>query len=171
MRLAKQLGCRYLHRPERLHAKAGNLNAGLSLCHGELVAVFDADFIPQQQFLERSIGFLLEPDVALVQTPQSFINADPVMFNLRKESWLLPDEECFYRWIEPVRDGWGTVVCAGTAFVVRRRALDDIGGFVEGALSEDYVTGIALRAEGWTLLYLTRKSSLLDWPRSPWRTL
>ena len=159
MRLAKQLGCRYLHRPERLHAKAGNLNAGLSLCHGELVAVFDADFIPQQRFLERSIGFLLEPDVALLQTPQSFINADPVMRNLRMESWLLPDEECFYRWIEPVRDGWGAVVCAGTAFVVRRRALDEIGGFVEGALSEDYVTGIALRAQGWRLLYLQEKLS------------
>ena len=157
--LAKQLGCRYLHRPERLHAKAGNLNAGLSRCDGELVAVFDADFIPQQRFLERSIGFLLDPDVALLQTPQSFINADPVMRNLRMESWLLPDEESFYRWIEPVRDGWGAVVCAGTAFVVRRRALDGIGGFVEGALSEDYVTGIALRAQGWKLLYLQQKLS------------
>ena len=158
-RLAKQLGCRYMHRPERRHAKAGNLNAGLSQCHGELVAVFDADFIPQQRFLEHSIGFLLDPDVALLQTPQSFINADPVMRNLRMESWLLPDEESFYRWIEPVRDGWGAVVCAGTAFVVRRRALDGIGGFVEGALSEDYVTGIALRAQGWKLLYLQQKLS------------
>ena len=158
-RLAQQLGCRYMHRPERLHAKAGNLNAGLSRCDGELVAVFDADFIPQQRFLERSIGFLLDPDVALLQTPQSFINADPVMRNLRMESWLLPDEESFYRWIEPVRDGWGAVVCAGTAFVMRRRALDGIGGFVEGALSEDYVTGIALRAQGWKLLYLQQKLS------------
>ena len=148
-----------MHRPERRHAKAGNLNAGLSQCHGELVAVFDADFIPQQRFLEQSIGFLLDPDVALLQTPQSFINADPVMRNLRMESWLLPDEESFYRWIEPVRDGWGAVVCAGTAFVVRRRALDGIGGFVEGALSEDYVTGIALRAQGWKLLYLQQKLS------------
>ena len=44
-RQPNKLGCRYMHRPERLHAKAGNLNAGLSQCHGELVAVFDADFI------------------------------------------------------------------------------------------------------------------------------
>ena len=97
--------------------------------------------------------------MARLQTPQSFINADPVMRNLRMESWLLPDEESFYRWIEPVRDGWGAVVCAGTAFLVRRRALDGIGGFVEGALSEDYVTGIALRAQGWKLLYLQQKLS------------
>ena len=157
--LARSLGCRYQRRPERRHAKAGNLNAGLRRCHGELVAVFDADFIPQHRFLERSIGFLLEPDVALLQTPQSFINADPVMRNLRLESWLLPDEESFYRWIEPVRDGWGAVVCAGTAFVVRRHALDQVGGFVEAALSEDYVTGIALREQGWKLLYLQQKLS------------
>ena len=157
--LAKRLGCRYRHRRERRHAKAGNLNAGLRGCHGELVAVFDADFIPQHRFLELCIGFLQEPDVALLQTPQAFINADPVMRNLRMESWLLPDEESFYRWIEPVRDGWGAVVCAGTAFLVRRRALDQVGGFVEGALSEDFVTGIALREQGWRLLYLQQKLS------------
>ena len=157
--LASRLGCRYRHRTERLHAKAGNLNDGLRRSRGELVAVFDADFIPQRGFLERSIGFLLDPSVALVQTPQSFINADPVLRNLRLERWLLPDEECFYRWIEPVRDGWGAVVCAGTAFVARRQALNDVGGFVEQALSEDFVTGIALRQRGWRLLYLQEKLS------------
>ena len=133
--LASSLGCRYLHRPERHGAKAGNLNHGLRHGHGERVAVFDADFIPQRHFLERCIGFLQEPDVALVQTPQTFINADPVMRNLRMEHFLLSDEESFYRWIEPVRDGWGAVVCAGTAFLVRREALNSVGGFVEQALS------------------------------------
>jgi cellulose synthase (UDP-forming) len=157
--LASSLGCRYLHRPERHGAKAGNLNHGLRHGRGELVAVFDADFIPQRHFLERCIGFLQEPDVALVQTPQTFINADPVMRNLRMEPWLLSDEESFYRWIEPVRDGWGAVVCAGTAFLVRREALNSVGGFVEQAISEDFVTGIALRRQGWRLRYLQEKLS------------
>ena len=157
--LARSLGCRYLHRPERHGAKAGNLNHGLRHSRGELVAVFDADFIPQRHFLERCIGFLQEPDLALVQTPQTFINADPVMRNLRMERWLLSDEESFYRWIEPVRDGWGAVVCAGTAFVARRDALNSVGGFVEQAISEDFVTGIALRRQGWRLRYLQEKLS------------
>ena len=100
---------------------------------GELVAVLDADFIPQQDFLQRCIGFLSEPDVALVQTPQCFLNADPVMRNLGMEPWLLSDEESFYRWIQPVRDGWGAVVCAGTSFVARRSALESVGGFVGNA--------------------------------------
>ena len=157
--LAVHLGCRYLHRPERVQAKAGNLNHGLRYGRGELVAVLDADFIPQQDFLQRCIGFLSEPDVALVQTPQCFLNADPVMRNLGMEPWLLSDEESFYRWIQPVRDGWGAVVCAGTSFVARRSALESVGGFVGNAISEDLVTGIALNAHGWRLIYLQEKLS------------
>ena len=157
--LAQRLGCRYLHRPERVQAKAGNLNHGLRHGRGELVAVLDADFIPQQDFLRRCIGFLSEPDVGLVQTPQCFLNADPVMRNLGMESWLLSDEESFYRWIQPVRDGWGAVVCAGTSFVARRSALESVGGFVGNAISEDLVTGIALNAQGWRLIYLQEKLS------------
>ena len=82
-----------------------------ALGRGELVAVFDADFVPQRHFLERTVGLLLDPRVGLVQTPQHFFNADPVMRNLALEAWLLPDEESFYRWIEPVRSGWRAVVC------------------------------------------------------------
>ena len=157
--LARSLGCHYRHRPERSNAKAGNLNDGLRFSDGELITVFDADFIPQASFLETTIGLLMNPEVGLVQTPQHCINADPVMRNLGMERWLLPDEESFYRWIEPVRDGWGAVVCAGTSFVVRRQALDSVGGFAEEALSEDFVTGIALREQGWRLIYLQQKLS------------
>ena len=157
--LAKEMGCRYRHRPERAHAKAGNLNDGLRLGHGELVAVFDADVIPQQNFLDDTVGFLINPEIALIQTPQHSLNADPLMRNLGMEQWLVPDEESFYRWIQPVRDAWGAVVCAGTSFVVKRRALEQIGGFVEQALSEDLVTGIALREQGWRLVYLQQKLS------------
>jgi cellulose synthase (UDP-forming) len=152
--LAEHHGCRYLSRRERRHAKAGNLNAGLAASGGELVAVFDADFVPQSHFLERTIGLLADPTVGLVQTPQVFFNADPLMRNLTMERWMLPDEDNFYRWIEPVRSAWGAVVCAGTAFVARRQALDQVGGFVEAALSEDFVTGIALLGRGWQVRYL-----------------
>ena len=157
--LALRHGCHYRHRPARTHAKAGNLNDGLHHCSGELVAVFDADFIPQRNFLNSCIGFLQDPSVGLLQTPQTFINADPVMRNLGMERWLLPDEESFYRWIEPVRDGWGAVVCAGTAFLARRSAIDSVGGFKEQAISEDFVTGLRLRRKGWKLLYLQQKLS------------
>lgn len=157
--LAERWNCRYLARPQRHHAKAGNLNHALAHTKAELVAVFDADFVPQRHFLDRTIGLLLDPAVALVQTPQCFFNADPVLRNLELEPWLLPDEESFYRWIEPVRSSWGAVVCAGTSFLARRTALDSVGGFVEAAVSEDFVTGIAMAAQGWKLRYLGEKLS------------
>ncbi len=104
---------------------------------------------------------LLEQDssAALVQTPQSYMNADPVLRNLQLERWLLPDEESFYRWVEPVRQGVGAVVCAGTSFVVRRRALMAVGGFETGTPSEDLATGIRLAAAGWRLHFLAEKLS------------
>ena len=59
--LAQQLGCRYRARSEHAHAKAGNLNAALPLLQGELVAVLDADVVPQRNFLQRTVS-LLEQD-------------------------------------------------------------------------------------------------------------
>jgi cellulose synthase (UDP-forming) len=157
--LAATLGCRYLSRPDNRHAKAGNLNHAIALTTGEFIAVFDADFVPTRNFLERTVGFFQSSSVGLVQTPQSFYNADPIARNLGLEDILTPEEEVFYRQIQPIRDGAGSVVCSGTSFVVRRQALKDAGGFVTDSLSEDYFTGIRLSAQGYRLVYLDEKLS------------
>ena len=97
--------------------------------------------------------------MALVQTPQSFYNVDPIARNLGLEDILTPEEEVFYRQLQPIKDGAGSVVCSGTSFIVRRQALNDIGGFVTDSLSEDYFTGIRLSAKGYRLVYLDEKLS------------
>ena len=158
--LAERLGCRYLQRKGGRHAKAGNLNHALPHLQGELIAVFDADVVPQQIFLRRTVPAVLEDQrTALVQTPQSYMNADPVLRNLRLERWVMPDEESFYRWVEPSRQGVGAVVCAGTSFLVRRQALLEVGGFETATPSEDLATGIRLAAHGYRLRYLNEKLS------------
>jgi cellulose synthase (UDP-forming) len=157
--LCDRLGCRYLARDDHLHAKAGNLNHGLGHCHGDLVAVFDADVVPLRPFLNRTVGLFTDPAVGFVQTPQSYMNADPVMRNLRLERWLLPDEESFYRWIQPTRQNLNAVVCAGTSFVMRRDALDRVGGFETATPSEDLATGIRITAAGYRNHYLSEKLS------------
>jgi cellulose synthase (UDP-forming) len=157
--LCRRLGCRYRSRGDRRHAKAGNLNHVLPELTGELVVVFDADVIPQRDFLARTVGLFDDPRVALVQTPQTYRNADPVIRNLGLERWLMPDEEFFYRWIEPVRQGVGAVVCAGTSFVMRRQALLGVGGFETATPSEDLATGIRLTASGYRCVYLNEKLS------------
>lgn len=158
--LAASLDVRYRRRPLHQQAKAGNLNAALPHCRGELVAVFDADVVPQPHFLRRTVGLFLEQSrLGFVQTPQSYMTPDPLMRNLAMEDWLLHDEESFYRWIEPVRDSVNAVVCAGTSFVMRRCAIDQVGGFTSDCLSEDLATGIRVIAEGWLSAYLPEKLS------------
>jgi cellulose synthase (UDP-forming) len=157
--LAEELGCEYRTRPDNRHAKAGNLNYAIAHTNSELIVIFDADFVPTRNFLTRTVGFFQDPQVALVQTPQTFYNPDPIARNLGLENTLTPDEEVFYRQIQPIRDGVGGVICAGTSFVVRRSALTATGCFVTESLSEDYFTGIRLAASGYRVLYLNEKLS------------
>ncbi len=157
--LAEELECEYITRSDNIHAKAGNLNHALTQINGELIVVFDADFIPTKNFLTRTLGFFQDEQIALVQTPQSFYNADPIAYNLGLENIVTPEEEVFYRQIQPIKDSAGSVVCAGTSFVVRRSALEKTGGFVTESLSEDYFTGINLSAIGYKLIYLNEKLS------------
>ncbi|MGB5634641.1 MAG: glycosyltransferase, partial [Waterburya sp.] len=157
--LAQELGCHYITRPDNSGAKAGNLNNALRQTKGELVVVFDADFVPTTNFLERTVGFFQQEKIALVQTPQSFYNSDPVARNLGLEGVLTSEEEVFYRYLQPIKDGAGSLVCAGTSFVARREALRDIGYFTTDSISEDYFTGIRLAARGYELAYLDEKLS------------
>ena len=157
--MAAELGCEYITRPDNRYAKAGNLNHAIAKTNSELIVVFDADFVPTQNFLTRTVGFFQDENVALVQTPQSFYNTDPIARNLGLENILTPEEEVFYRQIQPIRDGAGSIICSGTSFVVRRSALEAVGGFVTDSLSEDYFTGIRLSAKGYRLVYLDEKLS------------
>lgn len=157
--LSRQLGCHYLARPQRSNAKAGNLNHALPYLQAELIAVFDADVVPLENFLNRTVGLFKNPLVGFVQTPQTYMNADPVMRNLRLERWLMPDEESFYRWIQPDRQRLGAVVCAGTSFVMRCKSLEKVGGFETQTASEDLATGIRIIAAGYRGIYVPEKLS------------
>ncbi len=157
--ICTQMGIGYLARGDRRHAKAGNLNHALRHVQADLIAVFDADVVPLSPFLRRTVGLFLDPSVGFVQTPQTYMGADPLMRNLRLERWLMADEETFYRWVEPTRHRLGAVVCAGTSFVMRRAALEAIGGFDTGTTSEDLATGIRLVAAGYRGLYVAEKLS------------
>lgn len=157
--LAADLGCEYMTRPDNQYAKAGNLNHAIAHTTGDLIVVFDADFVPTRNFLTRTVGFFQDQQVALVQTPQSFYNSDPIARNLGLENVLTSEEEVFYRQIQPIRDAAGSVICSGTSFLVRRSALEATGGFVTDSISEDYFTGIRLSAQGYKLIYLNEKLS------------
>ena len=152
--LAQELGCHYRDRPDNRDAKAGNMNAALPSSRGELIAVFDADFIPTQDFLERTVGFFSDSKVGLVQTPQNFYSVDAVSRNLGLPGIITEEQQVFFRAAQPGRDTFGATLCHGTSFVVRRKAVEEIGGFPGETLSEDWATSIKLQSRGHKCYYL-----------------
>jgi cellulose synthase (UDP-forming) len=158
-KLAEELGCRYVTREESVHAKAGNLNNGLKHAKGDIVVVFDADFIPLENFLERTVGFFEDSEVAMVVTPQNFYNPDQPEINLGGR--IIPHEQTvFYGIIQPGRDYTNSVVCTGTSSLMRRKHLDEIGGIAIGVIVEDWATGMSLQAKGYKSLFLNEMVSV-----------
>jgi cellulose synthase (UDP-forming) len=152
--LARELGCQYRDRSDNRQAKAGNLNAALRTSKGELIVCFDADFIPTQDFLERTVGFFVDPNVALVQTPQNFYNVDAIARNLGLSGIITEEQQLFMRAAQPGRDTFGAPICHGTSFVVRRAAILAVGGFPGETLTEDWATSIKLQSAGFKCCYL-----------------
>ncbi len=164
--LAVELGVNYLARPDNLHRKAGNLNYALAHSHGDLVAVFDCDFIPFKQFLYRTIGFFSDPEVALVQTPQHYFNSDFHLRNLGLDFLMPSDLDSFFHYSQVVRDRFNAVICCGTSYVARREALVSVGGYYTKCIVEDYQTATSLMIKGWRIVYLDQILSLGEVPRT-----
>jgi cellulose synthase (UDP-forming) len=152
--LAEQLGCRYLARADNTHAKAGNLNHGLAHSSGELVVVFDADHAPRRDFLVKTLGYFDDEAVGFVQTPQDFYNLDSYQHRRRGAGGAVwTEQSLFFRVIQRGKDYWNAAFFCGSCAVVRRSALDAIGGFATGTVTEDLHTSIRLHAKGYKSIY------------------
>lgn len=161
----ERAGFNYLKRPDNTHFKAGNLNHALTHVMAlaeapDFIAVFDADFVAQPNFLERTLALMADEKVGIVQTPQTFYNPDPFQFGLRaRETW--PDEQRFLFDIRmPSADAKGGAQCCGTSFLLRVKALSAIGGrFPVDTICEDTMTSIKLKEKGWQTVYLMERLS------------
>ncbi len=152
--MARELGCFYLTRPDNAHAKAGNLNRALKRTHGDLVAIFDADHVPVRGFLLKTVGFFEDAGIALVQTAQHFFNPDPYERNLNLQGRIAPEQTFFYHVIQPGNDFWNSAFFCGSGAVLRRSAIESIGGFKVTTVTEDAHTALELHARGWRSAYL-----------------
>lgn len=163
--LAGKLGAHYLTRPDNAHAKAGNINNGLRHVASlpeppDFISILDADFVPMPQFLRRSLTLFREDDVGIVQTPQHFINPDPLQANLSM-SRVWPDEQrYFFDVLMASKDAWGAAFCCGTSSVIRFRELYRMGGFPTDSVTEDYLVTLKMKAAGFRTVYLNERLSL-----------
>lgn len=152
--LAAEVGCHYLARGGNQYGKAGNLNHGLAHAKGEFVAVFDADHAPRRDFLHRLLGYFRDPELAFVQTPQDYYNLDSYQHrSARAKRTVWTEQLLFFRVIMPGKDRHNAAFFAGSCAVVRRSALDAIGGFAPETITEDLHTSIRLHKQGYRSLY------------------
>jgi cellulose synthase (UDP-forming) len=152
--LAERLGVRYLARTENVNAKAGNLNNALKYARGEYVAVFDCDHAPQKNFLVRVLGYFRDPLVACVQTQQDYFNLDSYQHRWRgskKKVWT--EQALFFKVLLRGKDYWNAAFFCGSCAVLRRSALDKIGGFATETVTEDLHTTIRLHKAGYRTIY------------------
>jgi cellulose synthase (UDP-forming) len=155
--LARDLGVTYVSRADNQNAKAGNLTNGLAKSDGELVAVFDADHAPAREFLQQTVGhFFNDERLFLVQTPHFFLNPDPIEKNLGTFRSMPSENEMFYGVIQRGLDKWNASFFCGSAAVLRRSALEEVGGFPGTSITEDCEAALELHARGWNSIYVNK---------------
>ena len=147
--MADHVGARYLSRPDRTDAKAGNLNNALRHVSADAVLVLDADHVADPGIVEQLVPFLEDPAVAVVQTPQDFYNTD----SFEHSHGDYNEESLFYRVMQPGKDRCNASFWCGTGALLRVAALHDVGGVATGTITEDLHTTIRLHRAGWLTAY------------------
>ena len=141
----------YRHRSNRHGYKAGALQEGLQSATGEFIAVFDADFIPPEDFLERTMHYFTDPKVGVVQTRWTYLNRH---YNLLTEvEAMLLDGHFVLE--HGARFGGGLFFnFNGTAGILRREMIEDAGGWQHDTLTEDSDLSYRAQMKGWKFVYI-----------------
>ncbi|MDF7661031.1 UDP-forming cellulose synthase catalytic subunit [Erwiniaceae bacterium L1_54_6] len=153
---AATVGVQYVVRPTHEHAKAGNINHALKTrCRGDYVAIFDCDHVPTRSFLQLSMGwFLKDKQLAMLQTPHHFFSPDPFERNLGRFRQTPNEGSLFYGLVQDGNDTWDAAFFCGSCAVLRRTALDEIGGIAVETVTEDAHTSLRLHRRGYTSAYI-----------------
>ena len=140
----------YLHRKDRRGYKAGALKEGMKTARGELVAIFDADFVPKANFLKESIPYFTDPIVGMVQTRWGHINSD---YSLLTRAQSIGIDGHFG--VEQAARAWSGFFLNfnGTAGIWRKRTIEDAGGWQADTLTEDLDLSYRAQLKGWKLIF------------------
>jgi cellulose synthase/poly-beta-1,6-N-acetylglucosamine synthase-like glycosyltransferase len=151
----------YIHRDDRAGFKAGALAEGLKTAKGEYIAVFDADFVPQRDILQKTIHFFSDKSVGMVQTRWSYLNRDYSLLT-RIQAILLDGHFV----IEHTARNWSGRFFNfnGTAGIWRRNAVETAGGWQNDTLTEDLDLSYRSQLKGWKFIFLKDEISPSEIP-------
>jgi len=153
-KIAQELGIGYIRRAGNANAKAGNLNYAIRVTDAEFILQLDADHVPMPNIVDQILGYFNDPKVAFVQTPQDFYNTDSfthVINDDAREMW--EENRIFYSLLQPGKDSHNASFFCGCGGMLRRSALEEIGGFQSKTIIEDMETSLTLHSHGWKSVY------------------
>lgn len=141
----------YIHRTNRSGFKAGALENGLKTARGEFVAVFDADFVPGADFLQKTVPFFADSGIGMVQVRWGHLNRD--FSALTEAQSIFLDGHFIIEHTARNRAG-----CFfnfnGTAGIWRRTTIGDAGGWQHDTLTEDLDLSYRAQVRGWRFVFL-----------------
>lgn len=141
----------YIHREDRRGYKAGALENGLNVAKGEFICIFDADFIPPVEILQKTIHYFSDPNVGMVQARWDHINRDHSL--LTKTQAILLDGHFVIEHAARNRSG-RFMSFNGTAGMWRKSCIVDAGGWEHDTLTEDLDLSYRAQMKGWKFLFL-----------------
>ncbi len=169
--LADSLKVGYMGLSGNKLAKAGNLNNAIQKTHSPLIATFDADMIPNSEFLMETVPYFFLPvmkkdengkwirkseeeidkkeKIGFIQTPQSFYNSDLFQYNLYSSGNIPNEQDYFFRQINIGKNRNNSPIYAGSNTVISREALESVGGIATGTITEDFETGLLIEGNGY----------------------
>lgn len=151
----------YQRRADRTGYKAGALEAGLRAARGELIAIFDADFVPPRNILRATVGYFADPRVGMVQTRWDHLNREASL--LTKAQAVLLDGHFVIEHTARNRSG-RFMSFNGTAGIWRREAIADAGGWQHDTLTEDLDLSYRAQLRGWKFVFLPDLTSPAELP-------
>ncbi len=148
---AQGLDIVHIRRNDRTGFKAGALQYGLKIAKGEFLAIFDADFLPQPDFLLKTLPQFKEAKIGMVQTRWGHVNKDYSMLT-RLQAFGL---DAHFSIEQTGRSNAGSLInFNGTAGVWRKSCIEQSGGWSADTLTEDLDLSYRAQLQGWKFKYL-----------------
>lgn len=157
----KGFNIKYIHRTDRTGYKAGALKYGLDFAEGEFVAIFDADFVPNPDFLLKTVPHFTNPNIGMVQTRWEHLNEE-YSFLTRAQALALDGHFVLE---QQVRNKAGFFInFNGTAGIWRKSCIYDAGNWQPDTLTEDLDLSYRAQLKGWKFIYLNDVTSPAELP-------
>jgi cellulose synthase/poly-beta-1,6-N-acetylglucosamine synthase-like glycosyltransferase len=151
----------YIHRPNREGFKAGALDEGMKIAKGDYIGIFDADFIPQPDFIKNTIHYFTDPKIAMVQTRWGHINEKFSL--LTRVQTIFLDGHFVIEQMARNRSG-RFFNFNGTSGIWRKTAIIDGGGWEHDTLTEDLDLSYRVQLKGWEFVYLVHYATPAELP-------